>query len=103
MRLTRCQASTMSDLESFRSEAKSWIEENLPASLRGGGARALTDEGDASIWGGRNVKWTNPDAKLWLERMGAKGWTAPTWPVQYGGGGLTAAQARVLEQELGKA
>jgi len=35
--------------------------------------------------------------------MGAKGWTAPTWPAQYGGGGLNAAQARVLDQELAKA
>ena len=93
----------MSDLESFRNEAKGWIAANLPPSLKGGGARAITDEGDSSIWGGRRAKWTNPDVKLWLERMGAKGWTAPTWPKQYGGGGLTAAEARVLEQELAKA
>ena len=93
----------MSDVESFRSEARAWIEENLPASLRGTGARALTDEGDSTIWGGKRAKWTNPDAKLWLERMGAKGWTAPTWPTQYGGGGLNAAEARVLDQELAKA
>ncbi|PTT71915.1 acyl-CoA dehydrogenase, partial [Pseudomonas sp. HMWF010] len=44
--------------------------------------------------------WKNPDAKLWLERMGAKGWTAPTWPKEYGGGGLSKEQAKVLEQEL---
>src|SRR5437868_13625085 len=93
----------MSDLESFRSEAKDWIAANLPASLKGGGARAITDEGDSSIWGGRRAKWTNPDSKLWLERMGAKGWTAPTWPKPYGGGGLSAAEARVLHQELAKA
>jgi alkylation response protein AidB-like acyl-CoA dehydrogenase len=93
----------MSDLESFRSEAKSWIDANLPKSLIGGGARSLSDEGDASIWGGKRAKWKNPDAKLWLERMGQKGWTAPTWPKEYGGGGLSAAEARVLDQELGKA
>src|SRR5882724_1911108 len=93
----------MSDLESFRDEAKGWIEANLPPSLKGGGGRAITDEGDSSLWGGRRAKWTNPDAKLWLERMGARGWTAPTWPKQYGGGGLSGAEARVLEQELAKA
>ena len=54
----------MSDLESFRSEAKSWIEANLPPSLKGAAARAITDEGDSSLWGGRRAKWTNPDAKL---------------------------------------
>ena len=93
----------MSDLESFRSEVKDWIAANLPASLKSGTARAITDEGDSYLWGGRRAKWTNPDAKLWLERMGAKGWTAPTWPKQYGGGGLSAAEARALEQELGRA
>ena len=27
------------------------------------------------------------------------GWTAPTWPKEYGGGGLSPAEARVLQQE----
>jgi alkylation response protein AidB-like acyl-CoA dehydrogenase len=34
---------------------------------------------------------------------GREGWTAPTWPTEYGGGGLSAAQAKVLEQELAAA
>jgi alkylation response protein AidB-like acyl-CoA dehydrogenase len=34
--------------------------------------------------------------------MAERGWTAPTWPTQYGGGGLDAAQARVLAEEMGK-
>ena len=29
-----------------------------------------------------------------------KGWTAPTWPKQYGGGGLSGAEARVLDEEM---
>jgi acyl-CoA dehydrogenase len=32
--------------------------------------------------------------------MAERGWTAPTWPKEYGGGGLTAAEAKVLTQEL---
>jgi len=35
-----------------------------------------------------------------MRRMAAKGWTAPTWPAEYGGGGLSAAEARVLEREV---
>ena len=35
--------------------------------------------------------------------MGAKGWATPTWPTEYGGGGLSAAQARVLQQEMARA
>jgi alkylation response protein AidB-like acyl-CoA dehydrogenase len=88
----------MADLETFRSEARTWLEANCPPSLRGSGV----GEDDSSIWGGRRAKWTNPEAKLWLDRMAAKGWTAPTWPKEYGGGGLSNAEARVLQQEIGR-
>jgi alkylation response protein AidB-like acyl-CoA dehydrogenase len=90
----------MSDLETFRQETRLWLEANCPGSMRDGAA-ALTDD-DNSIWGGRRAKWTNPEAKLWLDRMAAKGWTAPTWPREYGGGGHSNAEARVLQQELGR-
>ncbi|MEL6955781.1 MAG: acyl-CoA dehydrogenase family protein [Pseudomonadota bacterium] len=83
-----------SDLESFREETRNWLEENCPASMR-------TPMKDSEIvWGGSRETFTNPDSKLWLERMAEKGWTAPTWPAEYGGGGLSKAQARVLEQEM---
>ncbi len=32
--------------------------------------------------------------------LASKGYTAPTWPTAYGGGGLSSEQARVLNQEL---
>jgi alkylation response protein AidB-like acyl-CoA dehydrogenase len=62
----------------------------------------VEDDDDDSIWGGRKAKFKNPEQKLWLDRMAAKGWTAPTWPGNYGGGGLSSAQARVLAQELAR-
>jgi alkylation response protein AidB-like acyl-CoA dehydrogenase len=34
--------------------------------------------------------------------MGAKGWGTPTWPKEYGGGGLSRAEARVLQEEMAK-
>ena len=86
----------MADLETFRTEVRTWLEANYPTSLN-----APMAEDDAP-WGGRNYRPSNPDAKLWLERMGARGWTAPMWPRQYGGGGLTADESRVLTQELGR-
>ena len=73
------------DLETFRTETRAWLEENCPPSMR----TPMTGEDDA-VWGGRNYEFKNPEAKLWLERMGAKGWTAPEWPAEYGGGGLSA-------------
>jgi len=51
-------------------------------------------------WGGRNCQFQSEDQKLWMERMAAKGWTAPTWPTEYGGGGLTKDEAKVLREEL---
>jgi alkylation response protein AidB-like acyl-CoA dehydrogenase len=89
----------MSDLEAFRADTRQWLEANYPKGLA---QVSLEDDGDGSIWGGRRAKFKNKDAKLWLDRMAEKGWTAPTWPKDYGGGGLSAAEARVLQQELGR-
>jgi alkylation response protein AidB-like acyl-CoA dehydrogenase len=86
----------LAELESFREEVRAWLQANYPPSLNTPMAE------DEAPWGGRNYRPSNPDAKLWLERMGAKGWTAPMWPAAYGGGGLTAEENRVLTQELGR-
>jgi alkylation response protein AidB-like acyl-CoA dehydrogenase len=82
------------ELDAFRAETRAWLEANYPPSLH-----APMGEDDAP-WGGRKMVWKNPDAKLWLDRMAERGWTAPMWPTEYGGGGLSKAQNKVLEQEL---
>ena len=51
-------------------------------------------------WGGRNAQFSHPDQKLWLERMGEKGWTCPTWPKEYGGGGLSKEENKILQEEM---
>jgi alkylation response protein AidB-like acyl-CoA dehydrogenase len=84
----------MPELDAFRTETRAWLEANCPPSMR----TPMPD--DEVVWGGRNATFKNPDSKLWLERMAARGWTVPTWPKQYGGDGLSAAEARVLEEEL---
>ena len=81
-------------LEEFRLETRKWLEENCPPSMR----TPMPD--DELIWGGRNAVFKNAESKVWLDRMGEKGWTSPEWPKEYGGGGLSRAEARVLEQEL---
>lgn len=82
------------DLAAFREDTRAWLEENCPASMR----TPMSD--DEIVWGGRNAEFKNPDSKVWLERMGEKGWTAPGWPTEYGGGGLSRAEERVLQQEM---
>lgn len=86
----------MQHLEKFRHSTREWLEQNCPPSMR---TPMVPDE---IVWGGRNATFHNPDSKLWLERMAAKGWTCPTWPAEYGGGGLSKDEAIILGQELAR-
>lgn len=83
-----------STLEAFRSETRAWLQANCPPAMR----TPLNEK--EVVWGGRNPVFPNDDARLWLERMGERGWTAPTWPRAYGGGGLSPAENAVLQEEL---
>jgi alkylation response protein AidB-like acyl-CoA dehydrogenase len=57
---------------------------------------------DEIVWGGRNASFNNPESKQWLEAMGNKGWTCPTWPAEYGGGGLSKDESLILAEELSR-
>jgi alkylation response protein AidB-like acyl-CoA dehydrogenase len=81
--------------EQFRVEARAWLEIACPASMR----TPLVSP-DEEIWGGRRGVFFSEDARVWLSRMAERGWTAPTWPAAYGGGGLAQGQARVLAEEM---
>jgi len=85
----------MSDLDTFRRETRAWLEANAPASLVGQPGSELD-----GTWGGRKAVYPNPDSKRWLDRMAERGFTAPTWPQAYGGGGLDGEEAKVLAQLL---
>jgi alkylation response protein AidB-like acyl-CoA dehydrogenase len=85
----------MTDLDAFRAETRAWLEANCPAECRG-----PVESDEDRVWGGRNAVFPTPAHKTWLDRMGAKGWTAPEWPVEYGGGGLSREQAKVLHSEM---
>ncbi len=84
----------MCSIENFRKETRGWLEANCPASMR---TRMVAGE---DLGGGRKRKGTNPDAYVWLGRMAEKGWTAPTWPKEYGGGGLPKDEFLILLEEL---
>jgi alkylation response protein AidB-like acyl-CoA dehydrogenase len=83
------------ELEAFRAEVRDWLEANFPASLkgRGGALSAALMDGPAP----------QGDLAAWKRAMGEKGWGTPTWPKEYGGGGLNPQQARVLAQEMARA
>lgn len=82
-------------LQQFRDETRAWLEENCPPEMRTP-AKSDTD----MCWGGRNFTFQSDAQKQWLDIMAAKGWTTPTWPAEYGGGGLSAAQAKILQEEM---
>ena len=87
----------MQDLEGFRAETRVWLEANCPAEMR----EPIRDESDM-CWGGRNAVFKNDAQRLWMERMAARGWTVPDWPTDYGGGGLSPAETKVLRQEMAR-
>ncbi|MEM7097292.1 MAG: acyl-CoA dehydrogenase family protein [Pseudomonadota bacterium] len=80
----------MSDLAEFRSEVANWLVDNCPEGARGPG---IVPNGSSKIE-------LEGDVAAWLERCAEKGFTAPTWPTEYGGGGLSAQQAKVLYEEM---
>jgi len=84
----------VSDLDQFRQDTRVWLDENCPPSIR---TPMVENE---TVWGGRNETYLNPDSKIWLDRMGSKGWTCPTWPKEYGGGGLNKDENTILSEEL---
>jgi len=92
----------MSDIEAFRADTRAWLEASCPASMRwakGEAGNAMSGEG--LTWGGRNAG-LGADAKRWLDVMAERGWTAPTWAAEYGGGGLSKDEAKVLAQEMNR-
>ncbi len=87
----------MDDLDTFRSETRAWLEANCPSEMR----QPMRDESDA-CWGGRNPVFKNDAQKAWMETMAARGWTVPDWPEEYGGGGLSPAETKILRQEMAR-
>lgn len=84
----------MSEGEAFRAEVRAWLDANCPPEKRGPMAE------DDHCFGGRRWVFKNEAQRVWLERMAARGWTAPEWPKAYGGGGLTGIEAAILREEM---
>jgi alkylation response protein AidB-like acyl-CoA dehydrogenase len=85
----------MADLEIFRAETRAWLEANCPPEMR----TPMRSEKDA-CWGGRHFQFQSPAQKQWLDVMASRGWTVPDWPKEYGGGGLPAAETKILKEEM---
>lgn len=81
-------------LSTFRRETRQWLASYCPDSMRGAAPE------DEIVGGGTRQTYANPDAKVWLDAMAQKGWTAPTWPEAYGGAELSKEEAMILGEEM---
>lgn len=87
----------MDSLNSFRAATRDWLEANCPEEMRD-----RSQDEDEMCWDGRNWTFQSEAQRLWLERMGTKGWTVPTWSKEYGGGGLSNDEDKILKEELNR-
>ncbi len=72
--------------EAFREELTAWLEASCPPSIRKGSTSQPSET----------------DQKAWLDAMASRGYTTPTWPAEYGGGGLSKEEAKILQQEVAR-
>jgi alkylation response protein AidB-like acyl-CoA dehydrogenase len=91
---TQIDTASKDEIEAFREEVRSFLAEHFPAELKGASLPM------GGVGGGVSE---TPAQKSWREAMGARGWGTPTWPAEYGGGGLSRNQTRILSEELAKA
>lgn len=72
------------DTDDFRALVRSFFEQHYPESLR---------------YPKRRLRWA--EIRDWTLRLSAQGWLAPSWPVRYGGMGLSPEKliAFIEEQE----
>ncbi|TCD04093.1 acyl-CoA dehydrogenase [Erythrobacteraceae bacterium CFH 75059] len=87
-------APAQSEEDAFRAEVRAFLAEHFPPELKGQSnvLSAIEGPGDET------------DAqRRWREAVGARGWGTPTWPKDYGGGGLSRRKARILEEEFARA
>jgi acyl-CoA dehydrogenase len=84
----------LEDLDQFRKETRAWLEDNCPESQR----QPMTP--DQQYWGGRSSTFPSEDAQLWFERMRDHGWVVPEWPREYGGGGHSELEGKIIKEEM---
>jgi alkylation response protein AidB-like acyl-CoA dehydrogenase len=78
--------------DAFREEVRDFIESNCPEAMRLG---SVHFEDAYEIY-------QSDAANQWRDAAAARGWTAPAWPMEYGGGGLARDELRTWQEELSR-
>lgn len=79
------------EMEGFREEVRAWLKENVPDSMRQPIEGADYTLEMHTFWKGKH------------KELAAKGWLFPTYPEEYGGGGLTTDHDSILKEEFHEA
>ena len=79
-----------SDQELFRKEVNDWLDANVPEGMKPHFAS------DAAHMDKETFRW----AKEFRQKFGEKGWLFPTWLKEYGGGGLSYEENKILQEQL---
>jgi alkylation response protein AidB-like acyl-CoA dehydrogenase len=69
----------------FRSKVRDFIRARLP--------------GDVAQRGLTGFHSSQHDQRIWGRILNEHGWSAPTWPAEYGGAGWTSAQVQIFDEE----
>ena len=72
---------------SLSEELTDWVKTNCPTSLFGS---------RYSYGGGSHQPIEDPDFEVWFNACLERGLTAPDWPLELGGAGLTGPETRVF-------
>jgi len=82
-------ASDTKEMAAFRKEVRAWLKANVPEKMK----LPVDQEKDYT-----------PEMHEWRKKfnmvLGQKGWLFPTYPKEYGGGGLTGEHAAIIEEEM---
>lgn len=77
------------ETEAFRAEVRAFLAEHLPDGWVGIGALGTDDALDFT--------------ERWRALLAQRGYLAPTWPTEYGGGGMSKLQQVIIAEEFAKA
>ncbi len=80
------------DLQEFFLTVREWMDDNavIPADIpRPAKGQPMSTE--LKTW-----------AVQFRRKLGAMGWIAPDWPVEYGGGGLSKQHTEIIRREMGR-
>jgi alkylation response protein AidB-like acyl-CoA dehydrogenase len=78
------------EAEEFRTQIRSWLEQNLPDGWETPGFSMTKEE-------------RREFSQVWTDKLRGGGWICAGWPEEYGGKGLTLLQQVVLNEEFARA